>query len=238
MRARVARRSCACSWTGPAGVDLDLCARVTHHLRDLLVDYGVEVSSPGPERPLTKLEHYQRYLGRRVRVRTVEAIEGRSDFKGELVGADAEGVSLAADWGMVRIPLERIRRSNLISQPDGLEEDKLSKEIVEAVQTLEKEKGISSEKLMLALEDALLSAYKKTPGAAKYARVDMDRGDGRLPRVRADPAAGARGEAGRRGDRGGAHDRPGDGRAARARGARDRPREAGRVRGPDLDAAT
>jgi N utilization substance protein A len=52
----------------------------------------------------------------------------------------------------------------------------LSKEIVEAVQTLEKEKGISSEKLMLALEDALLSAYKKTPGAAKYARVDMDRG--------------------------------------------------------------
>jgi N utilization substance protein A len=51
----------------------------------------------------------------------------------------------------------------------------VSKEIVEAVQTLEKEKGISSEKLMLALEDALLSAYKKTPGAAKYARVDMDR---------------------------------------------------------------
>jgi N utilization substance protein A len=51
----------------------------------------------------------------------------------------------------------------------------LSKEIVEAVQTLEKEKGISSEKLMLALEDALLSAYKKQPGAAKYARVDMDR---------------------------------------------------------------
>ena len=51
----------------------------------------------------------------------------------------------------------------------------MSKEIVEAVQTLEKEKGISSERLMKALEDALLSAYKKTPGAAKYARVDMDR---------------------------------------------------------------
>ena len=51
----------------------------------------------------------------------------------------------------------------------------MSKEIVEAVQTLEREKGISSERLMRALEDALLSAYKKTPGAAKYARVDMDR---------------------------------------------------------------
>jgi N utilization substance protein A len=51
----------------------------------------------------------------------------------------------------------------------------VSREIVEAVQALEREKGISSERLMAALEDALLSAYKKTPGSAKYARVDMDR---------------------------------------------------------------
>ncbi len=50
----------------------------------------------------------------------------------------------------------------------------MTKEIVEAVKGLEQEKGISSEKLMDALEDALLSAYKKTPGAAKYARVDLD----------------------------------------------------------------
>ena len=51
----------------------------------------------------------------------------------------------------------------------------MSKEIVEAIHQLEREKGISAEKLMAALEDALLSAYKKTPGAAKYARVEMDR---------------------------------------------------------------
>ncbi len=50
----------------------------------------------------------------------------------------------------------------------------MSKEIVEAVKALEQEKGISAEKLMDALADALLSAYKKTPGAAKYARVDLD----------------------------------------------------------------
>ena len=75
----------------PGGVDLELCARVTHHLRDLLRDYSVEVSSPGPERPLTKLDHYRRFLGRRVRVRTREEIEGRKDFKGELVGADDDG---------------------------------------------------------------------------------------------------------------------------------------------------
>src|SRR5918912_3134120 len=52
----------------------------------------------------------------------------------------------------------------------------MSREILEAIQALEREKGISSERLMAALEDALLSAYKKTPGSAKYARVDMDRG--------------------------------------------------------------
>jgi N utilization substance protein A len=50
----------------------------------------------------------------------------------------------------------------------------VSKEIVDAVKALEQEKGISADRLMDALEDALLSAYKKTPGAAKYARVDLD----------------------------------------------------------------
>jgi transcription termination/antitermination protein NusA len=51
----------------------------------------------------------------------------------------------------------------------------VSREIVEAIKVLEQEKGLDSETLMAALEDALLSAYKKTPGAAKYARVDLDR---------------------------------------------------------------
>jgi ribosome maturation factor RimP len=97
------------------GVDLELCARVTRHLRDLRRDYTIEVSSPGPERPLTRLDHYHRFMGRRVRVRTREAIEGRSDFKGELIGADDSGVALAGEWGTVTIPHERIRRSNLIA---------------------------------------------------------------------------------------------------------------------------
>jgi transcription termination/antitermination protein NusA len=51
----------------------------------------------------------------------------------------------------------------------------MSKEILDAVRALAAEKNISSEKLMVALEDALLSAYKKTPGAAPYAQVEMDR---------------------------------------------------------------
>jgi ribosome maturation factor RimP len=100
----------------PGGVDLDLCTRTTHHLRELLRDYRLEVSSPGPERPLTKLEHYRRFMGSRVRVRTREAIEGKNDFKGELIDADDRGVALAGEWGTVTIPHERIRRSNLIAQ--------------------------------------------------------------------------------------------------------------------------
>src|ERR1700751_170559 len=58
------------------------------------------------------------------------------------------------------------------------ETESMSKEIVEAVRGLAAEKNISSEKLMEALEDALLSAYKKTPGSAPYARVEMDRDSG------------------------------------------------------------
>ena len=54
----------------------------------------------------------------------------------------------------------------------------MSQEIVEAVRALAREKGISEEKLITALEDALLSAYKKQPGAAKYARVEVDRETG------------------------------------------------------------
>src|SRR5690242_10931686 len=50
----------------------------------------------------------------------------------------------------------------------------MSREIVEAMHALAREKGISEDKLLHALEDALLSAYKKQPGAAKYARVEMD----------------------------------------------------------------
>src|SRR6201747_2863899 len=50
----------------------------------------------------------------------------------------------------------------------------MSREIVEAMHALAREKGISEDKLLHALEDALLSASKKQPGAAKYARVEMD----------------------------------------------------------------
>ena len=98
----------------PDGVDLALCERVTAHLRELLVDYGLEVSSPGPERPLSKPDHFRRFLGRRARVRLREPRDGHKSFTGELVGASDEDVTVAADTGVVTIPYSDINRSNLL----------------------------------------------------------------------------------------------------------------------------
>jgi ribosome maturation factor RimP len=99
----------------PGGVDIALCERVTGLLRDLLESYSLEVSSPGPERPLTKPEHFRRYLGRRVRVRTREEVAGHKSFTGRITGADEESVSVDSGDGPVAIPLAAVRRSNLLS---------------------------------------------------------------------------------------------------------------------------
>jgi ribosome maturation factor RimP len=98
----------------PEGVDLGLCERVTGHLRDLLEDVGLEVSSPGPERPLTKPAHFNRFIGRRARIRTRGEHAGSSSFTGELVGADGDVVTVAAGDGVVSIPYTDIKRSNLL----------------------------------------------------------------------------------------------------------------------------
>jgi ribosome maturation factor RimP len=100
----------------PGGVDLALCEAVTGELRDLLERYSLEVSSPGIDRPLTKPEHFRRFLGRRVKVRTREPIGGRSNFTGTLAEADDESVMVAAEGAPVRIPLTGIKRSNLIGE--------------------------------------------------------------------------------------------------------------------------
>ena len=103
----------------PDGVSLDLCERVTNHLRELLLDYSLEVSSPGPERPLTKPDHFRRFLGRRARVRLREPRDGHKSFTGELVGASDDEVTVAAGDGVVSIPYSDINRSNLLPDAAG-----------------------------------------------------------------------------------------------------------------------
>ena len=98
----------------PQGVTLDLCERVTNHLPELREQYALEVSSPGTERPLSKPEHFRRYVGRRARVRTRGDHDGRRSFTGELLNATDDEVTVAADTGVVSIAYADIHRSNLV----------------------------------------------------------------------------------------------------------------------------
>jgi ribosome maturation factor RimP len=100
----------------PDGVSLELCERVTHLLPEIREDYALEVSSPGVQRPLTKPDHFRRYLGRRARVRTRDSRAGHRSFTGELVGASEAEVTIAAPTGVVAIPYGDITRSNLVEE--------------------------------------------------------------------------------------------------------------------------
>src|SRR3954454_18032187 len=98
----------------PHGVTLDLCERVTHHLPEVREHYALEVSSPGIERPLSKPEHFRRFVGRRARVRTRGEHDGRRSFTGELLNATEDEVTVAAEGGVVSIAHADIMRSNLV----------------------------------------------------------------------------------------------------------------------------
>ncbi len=103
----------------PEGVTLALCERVTLSLGDYRDRYSLEVSSPGQDRPLTKPQHYTRFLGRQARVRlrgdgARPQGGGHRSLTGELVGASEEEVTLAAGGGLVSIPYAQIIRSNLV----------------------------------------------------------------------------------------------------------------------------
>jgi ribosome maturation factor RimP len=95
----------------PKGVDHALCERVTNVLRGYLDRYSVEVSSPGPERPLRTRNHFERAVGRTVRVKTDS---GRA--RGQVVQAGERAVKIAANGEPVDIPYEAIVRANLIDE--------------------------------------------------------------------------------------------------------------------------
>jgi ribosome maturation factor RimP len=105
----------------PDGVTLALCERVSGQLGDYRDRFTLEVSSPGQDRPLTKPQHYTRFLGQRARVRLRDARDGRAptakrsvSVTGELVGASERDVTIAAGDGVLTIPYEQIARSNLV----------------------------------------------------------------------------------------------------------------------------
>ena len=104
----------------PGGVTLEVCQEVTGALNDVLIDHSLEVSSPGPERPLTKLAHYERFTGRRAKVRTVAPLEDRRNFTGEIAGTEGENIVLEVDGQNFEIPFASIERSHLVPEiPQG-----------------------------------------------------------------------------------------------------------------------
>jgi ribosome maturation factor RimP len=102
----------------PDGVGVALCERVSHALSDLRENYSIEVSSPGPRRPLAKPEHFRRFVGRRARVRIAPGCEQftQKSLTGELVGASKDEVTLAVPEGVVAIPYAAIERSHLVEE--------------------------------------------------------------------------------------------------------------------------
>jgi ribosome maturation factor RimP len=98
----------------PGGVNLGVCQRVTAGLSDLLESHTLEVSSPGPHRPLTKPAHYRRFEGRRAKVRTSRPIDERRNFTGTILEATEADFALGCDGLVVRIPYGSVERSHLV----------------------------------------------------------------------------------------------------------------------------
>jgi len=97
------------------GVDHALCEQVTRVLWEYLQTYSVDVSSPGLERPLRKPEHFQRVVGRTVKLKTAE----RSKVRGEVVRVDEDAVTVGVDGDELDIPYAQIVRGNLIEERDA-----------------------------------------------------------------------------------------------------------------------
>ena len=105
---------------GPGGVTLDDCVRISRQSSDLLDvyledtgPYRLEVSSPGPNRPLGKRLDFDRFKGSRVKIRTAQPIDGQKNFKGELMGISEDMVKLSVEGKITCIPYQEIITARL-----------------------------------------------------------------------------------------------------------------------------
>ncbi len=108
----------------PDGIDLDDCEKVSHAVSALLDvedpvpgNYSLEVSSPGLDRKLTKVEHFQRFEGETLKVTMRFPIEGRRRFRGTLKSSDDENIVVEVDGESHSLPLTMIDTARLV--PDG-----------------------------------------------------------------------------------------------------------------------
>lgn len=103
----------------PEGVDLALCERVTHLLDSYRGTYSIDVSSPGPERPLRTERHFRAAVGKTIQLKTAGA-GGVRRLRGDVRRADERAVVVDAAGVEHEIPYETIARANLID--DGRKE--------------------------------------------------------------------------------------------------------------------
>lgn len=103
------------------GISVEDCAQISRLAGDLLdvadviqTSYHLEVSSPGIDRPLRRLEHFQKYIGDIIEVRTISPIQNRRNFKGELKEASPEGVIVECEAKGYSIPMPLIERARLL----------------------------------------------------------------------------------------------------------------------------
>jgi len=102
------------------GVTLDDCSRVSQQLgRELDVEdfisssYVLEISSPGLTRPLRSEKDFIKYCNRLIKLRTVDPINSRQQFKGKLLSVSNNQIELEMEEGIVQIPLAKIAKANL-----------------------------------------------------------------------------------------------------------------------------
>lgn len=107
----------------PDGIALEDCERVSRQVSSVLDvedpisgEYTLEVSSPGMDRPLFKLAHYEQSVGERVQVKLRAPFEGRRKFTGLLKGVENEEVILEVDNEEYVLPYEAIDKANVIPQ--------------------------------------------------------------------------------------------------------------------------
>ncbi|MFH1991159.1 MAG: ribosome maturation factor RimP [Pseudomonadota bacterium] len=105
----------------PGGITLDDCVCINRQAGDLLDvylenagPYSLEVSSPGPHRPLSKALDYERFMGKQARIRTRQPIGGQRNFKGALAGISEGIVRLSVEGTIVSIPFGEIARAQLV----------------------------------------------------------------------------------------------------------------------------
>ena len=105
---------------GPGGIKLDDCVAVSRQLADMLDvnledigAYNLEVTSPGPERPLAKIQDFEKFKGHRARIKIQRPLNGQKNFKGVIWGVNGEQVSLQVDEQMIVIPYADISKARL-----------------------------------------------------------------------------------------------------------------------------